>query len=153
MSSRRHRVNRISRIIEIYFSSLRRKSHFDIFRNMKDTHVIGALGALAQATRLGAFRALVAAGPDGIAAGDLARALDVPPPTLSFHLRDLENAGLIASTREGRSIRYTADFEAMTALVGFLTDNCCGGKPELCAPATACPPAKSPAPRTKSAVR
>jgi len=120
---------------------------------MKDTHVIDALGALAQATRLGAFRALVAAGPAGIAAGDLARALDVPPPTLSFHLRDLENAGLIASTREGRSIRYAADFEAMTALVGFLTDNCCGGKPELCAPATACPPAKSPAPRTKSAVR
>lgn len=120
---------------------------------MKETHAIDALGALAQTTRLGAFRALVAAGPDGIAAGDLARALDVPPPTLSFHLRDLENAGLVASAREGRSIRYTADFEAMTALVGFLTDNCCGGNPALCAPAAACPPVKSPAPRTKSAVR
>lgn len=108
--------------------------YFDISRNMKKNDVIGALGALAQATRLGAFRALVAAGPDGLAAGDLARALDVPPPTLSFHLRDLENAGLIASTREGRSIRYTADFNAMNALVGFLTENCCGGNPALCAP-------------------
>ena len=127
--------------------------YFDISRNMKENDVIGALGALAQATRLGAFRALVAAGPNGLAAGDLARALDVPPPTLSFHLRDLENAGLVASTREGRSIRYTADFDAMNSLVGFLTENCCGGNPALCVPAKRCPPSKSPASRTKSAVR
>jgi DNA-binding transcriptional ArsR family regulator len=114
---------------------------------MKESEIIGALGALAQATRLGAFRALVGAGPDGVAAGDLARALDVPPPTLSFHLRDLENAGLIASTREGRSIRYTADFEAMNSLVGFLTENCCGGESgwaPVCAPA--CGQAAAPSP-------
>lgn len=120
---------------------------------MEERDAIDALGALAQITRLGAFRALVAAGPDGVAAGELARALDVPPPTLSFHLRDLENAGLIASTREGRSIRYTADFEAMNSLVGFLTENCCGGKPELCAPAKACVPARQSKPQPKSAVR
>jgi DNA-binding transcriptional ArsR family regulator len=107
---------------------------------MKTKSAVAALGALAQETRLDAFRALVEAGPAGIAAGDLARRLGVPPPTLSFHLRDLSAAGLTSFVREGRSIRYIADFEAMTALMSFLTDNCCGGRPEICAP-VACTPA------------
>ena len=109
---------------------------------MKTKSAVAALGALAQETRLDAFRALVEAGPAGIAAGDLARRLGVPPPTLSFHLRDLSAAGLTSFVREGRSIRYIADFEAMTALMSFLTENCCGGRPEICAP-VACAPASA----------
>lgn len=108
---------------------------------MKDA--VSALGALAHDTRLKAFRLLVQAGPAGLAAGDLATRLDVPPPTLSFHLRDLSEAGLAVATREGRTIRYAADFEAMNALMGFLTENCCGGRPELCAPAACAPVAVS----------
>jgi DNA-binding transcriptional ArsR family regulator len=112
--------------------------YFDIYRNMEVKDASAALGALAHDTRLRIFRLLVQAGPGGVAAGDLAAKLDVPPPTLSFHLRDLSQAGLAVSARDGRTIRYAADFEAMNALMGFLTENCCGGRPELCAPA--CPP-------------
>lgn len=108
---------------------------------MKDA--LAALGALAHETRLGAYRALVASGPRGVAAGDLATKLGVPPPTLSFHLRDLESAGLVVPHRDGRSIRYAADFETMTALMTYLTENCCGGRPELCAPAACAPVAVS----------
>ena len=105
---------------------------------MKTKDAVVALGALAQETRLAAFRSLVEAGPDGLAAGALAAKLDVPPPTLSFHLTALASAGLIGATRDGRSIVYAADFAAMNALVGFLTENCCGGA--ACGP-VACPPA------------
>ena len=111
---------------------------------METDDAVGALAALAQGTRLAAFRALVAAGPKGLAAGALAAKLDVPPPTLSFHLTALANAGLIGATRDGRSIVYVADFAAMNALVGFLTENCCGGA--SCGPG-ACPPATSAAKR------
>ncbi len=100
---------------------------------MESKDAVGALGALAQETRLAAFRALVAAGPTGLAAGALSAKLDVPPPTLSFHLTALANAGLVTATRDGRSIVYAADFAAMNGLVGFLTENCCGGA--SCAPA------------------
>ncbi len=98
------------------------------------TAIIAALAALAQPHRLAAFRALVAAGPDGLAAGDIASLLSVPPSSLSFHLAQLERAGLIRPTRAGRSIIYAANFAAMTALVGYLTENCCGGV--ACAPST-----------------
>ena len=101
---------------------------------MKSSTAIAALGALAQETRLAIFRALVEAGPDGLSAGAIADKLGVPAPTLSFHLSQLAHAGLVSSTRHSRSIVYTADFEAMRALVGFLTENCCGGNPQQCAP-------------------
>ena len=87
------------------------------------------------------FRLLVKKGPDGMVAGEIANALDVPPANLSFHLKALQQAGLIRPEPLGRHIRYRADFEAMRGLVGFLTDNCCGGDASLCAPAHA--PAKA----------
>lgn len=102
---------------------------------MENTSAVAALGALAQETRLAVFRLLVGAGRDGLAAGEIAARLDVPAATLSFHLAQLSHAGLVTSVRRGRSILYAADFEAMNALVGFLTENCCGGRPQLCAPA------------------
>ncbi len=94
---------------------------------MNATQTIDALQALAQEHRLAAFRLLVEAGPQGIAAGEIARALGVAPATLSFHLNQLAQAGLVGSRRNGRSIIYAADFEAMEGLVGFLTENCCRG--------------------------
>ena len=94
--------------------------------------VIAALSALAQPHRLAAFRALVAAGPEGLAAGDISALLSLAPSSLSFHLAQLERAGLIRPRRAGRSIIYSADFAAMNALVGYLTENCCGGAD--CAP-------------------
>lgn len=102
---------------------------------MESKDAVKALGALAQETRLAAFRALVEAGPTGMAAGALAEALDTAAPTLSFHLAALSQAGLVTSTRDGRSIVYAADFAAMRGLVDFLTENCCGGSASRCAPA------------------
>ena len=107
---------------------------------METGTILKALGALAQDTRLAIFRHLVQAGPEGQAAGAIAEALDVPAPTLSFHLAQLANAGLVRSRQEGRFVYYSADFEAMNGLVGFLTENCCGGN--ACGPqAVACAPA------------
>ena len=100
---------------------------------MQPAAAIDALGALAQDHRLALFRLLVQAGPDGMAAGALAEALGVPNSSLSFHLAHLNRAGLINQRREGRSLIYTANYDAMNALVGFLTENCCGGAD--CAPA------------------
>ena len=91
-----------------------------------------ALAALSQATRLAIFRHLVAAGPDGKPAGALASALKVPAPTLSFHLKELERAGLVTQRRISRSIIYAADYAAMKALLSFLMADCCGGRPEIC---------------------
>jgi ArsR family transcriptional regulator, arsenate/arsenite/antimonite-responsive transcriptional repressor len=102
---------------------------------MKTQSAVRALAALAQETRLALFRLLVQAGPDGLAAGEIAGRLKVPAPTLSFHLAQLSHAGLVVSLRRGRSILYSADFEAMQAIVDFLTESCCSGRPELCAPA------------------
>ena len=92
---------------------------------MESSEVVGALGALAQETRLAALRLLVRAGPRGLAAGEIARRLDVPAPTLSFHLRALAHAGLVRCEREGRVLRYRADFETLRGVVGFLTEHCC----------------------------
>lgn len=103
---------------------------------MKSETVVRALSALAQEHRLALFRLLVQAGPDGLAAGAIAEALGVPASSLSFHLAQLTNAGLIAQRRDGRSLIYSADYGAMTALLGFLMENCCGGA--MCAPAVSC---------------
>lgn len=96
---------------------------------MDTAKTIRALGALAQEHRLEAFRLLVQAGADGMAAGALAEALGVAPSSMSFHLAQLTHAGLIAQQRHGRSIVYRADYAAMDGLIAYLTDNCCGGEP------------------------
>lgn len=92
---------------------------------MEKQDVLAALAALAQETRLDVFRRLVQAGPDGLAAGVLASELAVSPATLSFHLKELRNARLVTSEREGRSIRYAPDFGAIAAVVAYLGENCC----------------------------
>lgn len=95
---------------------------------------VASLSALAQYSRLSAFRLLVRAGGEGMVAGDIARALQVPNNTLSAHLSVLQQAGLIYSEREGRSIRYRVEFSGVRALLGFLVEDCCQGSPEVCAP-------------------
>ena len=100
---------------------------------MKNSAAVEALSALAQEHRLAVFRLLVQAGPEGKPAGAIADALAMPASSLSFHLAHLTRAGLIEQRRDGRSLIYSADFRAMNALVGFLTENCCGGA--SCAPA------------------
>jgi DNA-binding transcriptional ArsR family regulator len=99
---------------------------------METKAVLTALAALAQEVRLGVFRLLVQAGPEGMAASHIASELGVPPSSLSFHLKELSHAGLLRARQDGRFIIYSADFSTMDALVGFLTENCCGGTP--CAP-------------------
>ena len=104
---------------------------------METQAAVSALSALAQETRLEAFRLLVEAGPAGLPAGEVASRLDIAPATLSFHLRTLLHAGLCGARRNGRSIVYAANFEAMGSLLGYLSDNCCGGAPERCLPRAA----------------
>ena len=101
---------------------------------MQSDIVIRALGALAQEHRLAAFRALVQAGENGLSAGTLADTLKLPNSSLSFHLAQLTNAGLIRQLRKGRSLIYSADYAAMNGLMGYLTENCCAGS--ACAPET-----------------
>ena len=100
---------------------------------MKSSHAVTALSALAQDHRLATFRLLVQAGPDGVPAGQIAARLGIPNSSLSHHLAQLAEAGLVQQRRDGRSLVYSADFPAMRNLVDFLTENCCGG--EDCAPA------------------
>jgi DNA-binding transcriptional ArsR family regulator len=95
---------------------------------------IPALGALAQETRLEAFKLLVQSGADGMPAGGIARALGVPHNTMSSHLAILVNAGLVGSQREGRSILYRVDFDGTRELLAFLMEDCCRGRPEVCSP-------------------
>ncbi len=94
---------------------------------MRSPAAVEALSALANEHRLAIYRLLVQAGPEGRAAGAIADKLDLPASSLSFHLAHLTRAGLIEQRRESRSLIYSADFEAMNGLVGFLTENCCGG--------------------------
>ena len=108
----------------------------EAIRTSPDQAVL-ALASLAQEHRLALFRLLVQAGPEGMAAGALAEALGLPNSSLSFHLAHLTRARLIEQRREGRSLIYTANYDAMNALVGFLTENCCGG--EDCGPAVSKP--------------
>jgi len=107
---------------------------------MEKTSVIDALAALSQENRLDTYRLLVQAGPNGVSAGEIAAALGLPPNTLSFHFDRLRQAGLVTVRRNGRSMIYAARYDTMNALIGFLTENCCGGQPERCAPPVACAP-------------
>jgi DNA-binding transcriptional ArsR family regulator len=94
---------------------------------------LAALAALAQESRLATFRLLVQAGPAGLSATRIADALGTPPSSLSFHLKELTHAGLVMPRQDGRFIIYAANFDTMNGLLGFLTENCCGGNP--CSPA------------------
>src|SRR5712692_3941041 len=107
---------------------------------METLDAVEALAALSQESRLQIYRLLVEAGPEGMQAGQIAAALDLAPNTLTFHFDRLRHAALVTVRREGRSMIYAARFETMNALLGFLTENCCGGAPEKCAPAAACKP-------------
>lgn len=94
---------------------------------MKEEAVVKSLAALAQASRLRVFRALVVAGQEGLTPGALGEALDLPATSLSFHLKELTNAGLASQERQGRHLVYRASFDQMNALLGYLTENCCQG--------------------------
>src|ERR1700712_3195411 len=94
---------------------------------MTNTVAVIALAALAQESRLAIFRALVQAGPEGMAAGRISELTAIPPSSLSFHLKELSHAALVRSRQDGRFVIYTANFDAMNALLGFLTENCCSG--------------------------
>jgi len=95
-------------------------------------NAVRALAALAQETRLSTYRMLVQAGPEGVAAGRLGEALEVPSATLSFHLKELSHAGLATARHEGRYIYYSADYQQMAELMTYLTENCCQGMPQEC---------------------
>ncbi|MDQ3287651.1 MAG: metalloregulator ArsR/SmtB family transcription factor [Pseudomonadota bacterium] len=102
---------------------------------MNTAQALDALAALAQKNRLAIFRHLVELGPEGACPGDIAAKVGVAAATLSFHLKTLQQAGLIDAEQHGRSITYRANFAAMQGLIGYLGDNCCGGDASLCAPA------------------
>jgi DNA-binding transcriptional ArsR family regulator len=99
---------------------------------MEIKQAVMALTALAQESRLRAFRLLVLAGPQGMPAGEIAERLDLPPATLTFHLKELSHAGLVESRREGRSIIYSLCCDRMRQLLTFLAKDCCKGQPDLC---------------------
>ena len=101
---------------------------------MESKLAAASLSALGHEGRLAIFRLLVKAGPSGLAAGEIARRLETLPNTLSANLNVLSHTGLIVSRREGRSIIYSADYAAMSGLLGFLMEDCCNGAPEICAP-------------------
>ena len=103
---------------------------------MKPAQVVKALAALAQPTRLAIYRLLVARGPEGMAAGQVAEKLKVSPATLSFHFKTLSHAGLLDSRQDGRFVYYTANFTVMNGMVAYLTENCCGGDVAACRPRT-----------------
>ncbi|WP_353216926.1 winged helix-turn-helix domain-containing protein [Sandarakinorhabdus sp.] len=104
---------------------------------MEELNAIAAFAALSQPTRLAVFRALVRAGPDGVAAGALAELVAVPASTLSSHLKLLEHAGLVTSRRLSRHIFYAARFDTARALIEFLMEDCCAGHPAICGPVPA----------------
>lgn len=111
---------------------------------------VHSLAALAQESRLAIYRRLVEAGPSGLSVGEIGAALHVAPATLSFHLKELAHAGLIGARQEGRFIYYSANYETMNRLLGYLTENCCardglGCETECCAPAAKARPRKEPA--------
>jgi len=109
-------------------------SYVDYRRHMDITTTVKSLGALAQESRLTAFRLLVRRGDEGMAAGEIARTLSIPHNTMSSHLAIMANAGLVTSRRESRSIIYSIDFSGTRELLSFLMEDCCQGQPELCAP-------------------
>ena len=106
---------------------------------MNRSQALTGFAALSQETRLGIVRLLVRAGPQGVPAGAVAEAVGVSASNVSFHLKELERSGLIAARREARSIIYSADYDTLRGLIGFLMNDCCGGRPEICAPVPAGP--------------
>ena len=113
---------------------------------MKERQALVAFGALSQETRLRILRMLVVAGPDGLAAGTIAGNADVSASNVSFHLKELERAGLVAARRDSRSMIYNAEYDAISGLIRFLMEDCCSGRPEICSPvvdaAACCTPAE-----------
>lgn len=99
---------------------------------MDETKAVRALAALAHSHRLAIFRALIQAGPSGLSAGEVARAVGIGATTLSFHMKELDRAGLVRTWRVGRFVRSSVEVEAVRRLFGFLIDDCCQGRPELC---------------------
>jgi DNA-binding transcriptional ArsR family regulator len=113
---------------------------------MKSGQALAAFAALSQEMRLGIVRLLVRKGPEGMPAGEIASACKASPSNTTFHLKELVNAGLIEARREAQSIIYSADYEGLRDLIGFLMKDCCNGRPEICAPILSdpcCSPAKS----------
>ena len=104
---------------------------------MNESQALAAFAALSQETRLAIVRLLVHAGPEGVPAGVLAEKVAVSPSNVSFHLKELERAGLIEARREARSIIYSADFDVLREIIAFLMKDCCGGHPEICSPTLA----------------
>jgi ArsR family transcriptional regulator, arsenate/arsenite/antimonite-responsive transcriptional repressor len=123
--------------------------YFHIIETMKSNEAIAALSALASEARLAVYRLLVKRGPEGYTPSELVGRLDLPAPTLSFHLKGLVQAGLVVSRRDGRNLYYRPNFERMNALVGFLTENCCTLAAEACG--TDCQPLATPAQRRRRA--
>lgn len=111
---------------------------------MEQSRVLAALSALANETRLELVRVLIVAGQDGLAAGQIARALDVSASRLSFHLGALEQAGLIGSRRLARNVIYSADHDALGGVIGYLLNDCCAGHPDVCARCTTEPDRDQP---------
>jgi DNA-binding transcriptional ArsR family regulator len=113
---------------------LTKRQHFHIIGNMENKDAVTALAALAQESRLAVFRLLLRNAPEGLTPGLISEQLDLPAPTLSFHLRTLAQAGLVTAVQEGRYVRYRAEMPGIDALIAFLTEDCCGGNPEHCTP-------------------
>ncbi|MFZ5674458.1 MAG: ArsR/SmtB family transcription factor [Pseudomonadota bacterium] len=115
---------------------------------MDERQALMVFAALSQETRLRILRMLVVAGPEGLAAGAIAGQAQVSASNVSFHLKELERAGLVTARRDARSIIYSTEYEALSGLIRFLMDDCCSGRPEICAPvisaAACCAPAKGP---------
>jgi predicted transcriptional regulator len=118
---------------------------------MRATDAVSALAALAHEYRLGIYRLLVEAGPDGLSAGTIAARLKLPPSSLTFHVQSLHRAGLITQQRNSRQLIYAADFDAMNGLVAYLTENCCGGDASACD--SACEPVQAPKKPAKKSPR
>ena len=117
---------------------LRGRRYFGIFGNMNNTDAVTALAALAQDSRLAIVRLLIQNAPQGLTVGLIGEQLALPAPTLSFHLKTLSHAGLVTTTQEGRFVRCQAEMSRINALIAFLTDDCCGGRPEICNPPGRC---------------
>ncbi|MCL4067406.1 metalloregulator ArsR/SmtB family transcription factor [Pseudomonas sp. GX19020] len=105
---------------------------------MEERQALLAFGALSQETRLRILRLLVVAGPEGVAAGAVAEQIGVTASNVSFHMKELDRAGLVTARRKSRSIIYSAEFDALAGLIRFLMEDCCGGRVEMCGPMAAC---------------
>jgi ArsR family transcriptional regulator, arsenate/arsenite/antimonite-responsive transcriptional repressor len=119
--------------------------YFYVYGNMESMDIQSAvtqLSSIAQAARLEIFRVLVQAGADGVPAGSLGERLNIPPSTLSFHLKELSRAGMISSRQVSRFIYYSANYQAMNTLLAYLTENCCAGVNECCPDVSSCNPGK-----------